>query len=153
MRCCRGWGDTGPCLAPNLCTSTGCRAEWLESSFAGKAQRVLVDIKLTTSQQCTLAAKATDSLRGCVRQSIASWSRKMIFPQPGEAASGGLCPRRAVSSSGLPSSRDMDVLELVQRRATRMIKGLEHLLNEVRLSELGLFSMEKKRFGGFHLCV
>lgn len=151
MRCYRGWGDTGPCLAPNLCTSTGCGAGWLESSFAGKAQRVLVDIQLTVSQQCTLAAKATNSLLGCARQSIASWSREMIFPQPGGAASGGLCPRRAVSS--FPSSRGMDGLELVQRRATRTIKGLEHLLNEVRLSELGLFSMEKKRFGGFNLCV
>jgi len=41
--------------------------------------------------------------------------------------------------------RDMDLSECVQRRATRMIQGMEHLSYENRLRELRLFILEKRR--------
>ena len=42
----------------------------------------------------------------------------------------------------------MELLEGLQRRATRMIKGLEHLSYEDRLRKLGLFGLQKRRFWG-----
>ena len=58
------------------------------------------------------------------------------------------CLEYCVQAWSLQYRRDVDLLEEVQRRATKIMKGLKNLSCEDRLRELGLFSLEKRRFQG-----
>ncbi|PKU42007.1 hypothetical protein llap_7685 [Limosa lapponica baueri] len=111
-------------------------ADLWESTSEEKDLGVLVDNRMTMSQQCALAAKKAKGILGGIRKSVTSRSREVILPLC--SALGRPHLEHWVQFWAPQFKKDRELLERGQQRATKMMRGLEHLLYKERLRDLGL---------------
>jgi len=108
--------------------------------------RVLVDEKFNLTWQRLLAAQTTNYMMSCIKRSMARRPGEVILPLYSTLVRPHL--EYCIQLWRPQHRKDMDLLETVQRRATKMIRWMEQLSYEERLRELELFSLQKRRLWG-----
>ncbi|KAF7254387.1 RNA-directed DNA polymerase from mobile element jockey [Varanus komodoensis] len=129
----------------NSCHKYRLGDKWLESSTCERDLGVLVDCRLNMSQQCDAVVKRANATLGCIARSVASRSREVLLPLYTTLVRPQL--EYCVQFWAPHYRKVIARLESVQRRATRLVAGLQGMGYEARLRELSLFSLEETQRG------
>jgi hypothetical protein len=118
----------------------------LEVTECEKDLGVYVDPSLHFSQHCQKAAKKANSMLGLIRRSFSYLDREMVH----QLYKGLVRPHLEYANAAWSPQykKDVNTLENVQRRATRLVPELRNLEYEDRLKALNLHSLVYRRRRG-----
>ena len=118
----------------------------LVSTSAEKDLGVITDSKMNMGRQCGDAIRKANCTLSCIHRCISSRSREVILPLYAALVRPQL--EDCVQFWAPHCKRDVDNMERVQRWATHMIRGQQGRPYEVKLQDLNLFSLHKRRLRG-----
>ena len=108
---------------------------------------VSMNANMKVSEQCRIAASKGNQVLGMIRRNITYYKEKsLIVPRYKAIVRPHL--EYCIQAWSPYLRKDIDMLEKMQRRATKLIPGLRDLRYEERLKECGLTTIETRKLRG-----
>ena len=107
---------------------------------------VTISADMKVSEQCGIAASKGNQILGLIRRNITYKEKKLIIPLYKAIVRPHL--EYCIQAWRPYRKKDIDTLERIQRRATKIIPELRDLSYEERLKECGLTTLETRRLRG-----
>ena len=118
----------------------------LSTTVKEKDLGVTMDANMKVSEQCRIAASNANQVLGMIRRNITYKDKSLIVPLYKAIVRPHL--EYCIQAWSPYLRKDIDMLEKIQRRATKLIPGLRDLRYEERLKECGLTTLETRRLRG-----
>ena len=123
----------------------------LSKSVKDKDLGVTMNANMKVSEQCRVAASKGNQVLGMIRRNITYKEKSLIIHL--YTAIVRLHLEYYIQAWSPYIRKDIDMLEQIQRRATKLIPGLIYLTYEERLKECGLTTLETRRLRGDNIEV
>ena len=118
----------------------------LSKTVKEKDLGVSMNANMKVSEQCRIAACKVNQVLGMIRRNITYKENSLIVPLYKAIVRPHF--EYCIQAWSPYLRKDIDMLENIQRRATKLIPGLRDLTYEERLKECGLTALETRRLRG-----
>ena len=118
----------------------------LNTTVKEKDLGLTISADMKVSEQCAIAAAKGNQILGLIRRNIVHKEKELIIPLYKTIVRPHL--EYCIQAWRPYRKKDIDILERVQRRATKMIQKLRNISYEMRLKECGLTTLETRRLRG-----
>ena len=118
----------------------------LNTTIKEKDLGLTISADMKVSGQCAIAAAKGNQILGLIRRNIVYKEKELIIPLYKTIVRPHL--EYCIQAWRPYRKKDIDILERVQRRATKMIQKLRNISYEMRLKECGLTTLETRRLRG-----
>ena len=118
----------------------------LSKTVKEKDLGLTMNANVKVSEQCRIAASKGNQILGMIRTNITHKEKSLIVPLCKAIVRPHL--EYCIQAWSPYLRKDIDMLEKIQRRATKLIPGLRYLSYEERLKECRLTTLETRRVRG-----